>query len=99
MTSAPPSTGSMPSRNRWVLAGVVLMSLSLLLWVCLLGVPFLPLSVVGRGTVATVLIVIAEVVFWVGAAIAGPAATRRMRSWWRRSGVDDGRTAEDSAGH
>jgi hypothetical protein len=59
----------------------------------------LPLSVAGRGTVATVLIVTAEVVFWVGAAIAGPAATRRMRSWWRRSGIDDGRTTEDSAEH
>jgi hypothetical protein len=75
------------------------MSLSLLLWVCLLGIPFLPLSVAGRGTVATVLIVTAEVVFWVGAAIAGPAATRRIRSWWRRSGIDDGRTTEDSAEH
>jgi hypothetical protein len=99
MTSAPPSTGSTLSRNRWVSAGVVLMSLSLLLWVCLLGIPFLPLSVAGRGTVPTVLIVTAEVVFWVGAAIAGPAATRRIRSWWRRSGIDDGRTIEDSAEH
>ncbi len=83
MTSAPLST---PPKNRWVFVGVILMSLSLLLWVCLLGVPFLPLSAAGRGTVATALIVIAEVAFWVGAVIAGPAAARRMRSWWRRGG-------------
>jgi hypothetical protein len=29
------------------------MSLSLLVWVCLLGVPFLPVSMAGRGAVAT----------------------------------------------
>lgn len=91
MTSAPVSTRL---TNRWVFVGVILMSLSLLLWVCLLGVPFLPLSAAGRGAVATALIVIAEVAFWVGAVIAGPAATRRMRSWWRRSGDDARHTAE-----
>ena len=91
MTSAPLWTRP---KNRWVFAGVILMSLSLLLWVCLLGVPFLPLSAAGRGAVATALIVIAEVVFWVGAVIAGPAATRRMRSWWRRRGDDARHTAE-----
>ena len=91
MTSAPLST---PPKNRWVFVGVILMSLSLLLWVCLLGVPFLPMSAVGRGTVATALIVLAEVAFWVGAVIVGPAATRRMRSWWRRSGDDARLTAE-----
>ena len=61
------------------------MSLSLLLWVCLLGVPFLPVSMVGLGAVTTAVIVVAEVAFWVGAAVAGPEAARRMRSWWRTS--------------
>ena len=93
MTSEPPSTAPTPPRSRWAFAGVIVMSLSLLLWVCLLGVPFLPMSAAGRGTVATALIVIAEVAFWVGAVIAGPAATRRVRSWWRRSG-DDARFTE-----
>ena len=65
------------------------MSCSLLLWVSLLGVPFLPLSIAARGTVATGVIVIAEVAFWVGAVIAGPEATRRMRSWWRTSRSDE----------
>ena len=85
MTSEPPSTGPTPPRSRWAFAGVILMSLSLLLWVCLLGVPFLPVSMAGRGAVATAVIVVAEVAFWVGAAVAGPEATRRMRSWWRTS--------------
>ena len=74
-----------PARaSRWALVGVIMMSASLPLWVLLLGVPFLPLSVAGRGTVATALIVVAEAMFWAGAALAGPEAARRMRSWWRR---------------
>ena len=60
------------------------MSASLVLWILLLGVPFLPLTVAARGTVATAVIVVAEVIFWGGAALAGPEAARRMRSWWHR---------------
>ena len=78
-----------PPRTRWAFAGVILMSLSLLLWVSLLGVPFLPMSVAARGTVATGVIVVAEVAFWLGAALAGPETARRMRSWWRRSRSDE----------
>ena len=84
MTSSPPSTGRNSVSNLWAFAGVILMGLSLFLWVCLLGVPFLPLSVAARWTVATALIVIAEVAFWLGAVMAGPATLRRMRSWWHR---------------
>ena len=98
MMSAPLSFGRIPPRHRWAFAGVILMSLSLLLWVCLLGVPFLPISVSGRGAVATALIVIAEVVFWAGAALAGPEAARRVRSWWRRPGGEDARAAAGDSG-
>ena len=70
--------------SRWAVVGVILMSASLGLWILLPGVPFLPLSVAARGAVATALIVVAEVIFWGGAAMAGPEAARRMRSWWRR---------------
>ena len=77
--------GRDPARaSRWARVGVIMMGASLPLWVLLLGVPFLPLSVAERGTVATALIVVAEVMFWAGAALAGPEAARRMRSWWRR---------------
>ncbi|TDI23628.1 MAG: transporter suffix domain-containing protein [Acidobacteria bacterium] len=97
MRSARPWTAPTPPGHRWVFAGVILMSLSLLLWVGLLGVPFLPLSVAARGAVATTLIVIAEVAFWVGAVIAGPATARRMRSWWRRPSGDDARVTADGS--
>ena len=72
------------------------MGLSLFLWVCLLGVPFLPLSVAARGTVATALIVIAEVAFWLGAVMAGPGdpQTQCGRGGTARVAMDAGRTAK-----
>ncbi len=71
--------------SRAARVGVVLMGFSLALWVALPVVPFLPLSVATKATGATALIIVAEVAFWGGAALAGPTAARRMRSWWRRS--------------
>ncbi len=79
-----PPDRAAPRPSRWAVVGVILMSASLGLWILLPGVPFLPLGVAARGTVATAVIVVAEVIFWGGAALAGPEAARRMRSWWRR---------------
>jgi len=73
------------------------MGSSLFLWVALLGVPFVPLSVSGRGVLATAIIVVAEVAFWGGAALAGPEAVRRMRSWWRRPASELGQVPEDGS--
>ena len=70
--------------------GVVLMGLSLALWVALPIVPFLPLQVGVKATVAGSQVVVAEVAFWLGAALAGPEAARRMRSWWRSSRNEEG---------
>lgn len=80
----PPPDGAPARARRWAAVGVTLMTASLVLWCLLPAVPFLPLSVAARGTVATALIVVAEVIFWGGAAMAGPEAARRMRSWRRR---------------
>ena len=73
----------------WARVGVCLMGLSLTLWVALPVVPFLPLSTAQKGGVATGVIVAAEIAFWGGAAMAGPTAARRMRSWWRSSSKAD----------
>ena len=88
---APPAETPEPARsagrgraNRWARVGVILMGGSLPLWPALLAVPFLPLSLAMQGAVATGIVVVAEVAFWGGAALAGPEAARRMRSWWRR---------------
>lgn len=57
---------------------------SLPLWPALLLVPFLSIERATKVLVATAIVIVAEILFWLGAALAGPAATRRMRSWWRR---------------
>ena len=71
-------------RKQWMTStGIALMVVSLPLWVVLPIIPFLPLSVEERATFAGGLIILAEILFWCGAALAGPAAVRRMKSWWR----------------
>jgi hypothetical protein len=97
VTYASPTTKEPGPRRRWALVGAILMGSSLLLWVALLGVPFVPLSVSGRAVLATSVIVVAEVAFWGGAALAGPEAARRMRSWWRRPASELGEAPEDSS--
>ena len=80
-----------PNRqSRVAVIGVVLMGLSLALWVALPIVPFLPFQVGVKATVAGSQVVVAEVAFWLGAALAGPEAARRMRSWWRPSRNEEG---------
>lgn len=81
-TSKPP-----PARNpisRWARLGTILMVSSLPLWPLLLVVPFFPMSIAARGAVGTGIVILAEIMFWGGAALAGPEAARRVRSWWRR---------------
>lgn len=67
----------------WTRAGVVLLGISVLHWVPLPVVPFLPLSIGAKGALATGLVVTAEIAFWTGAAMAGPEAVKRLRTWMR----------------
>ncbi len=82
---APDVRGSRASYRGLARVGVILMASSLPLWVLLPVIAFLPLSAAQKAGAATGLIVVAEIAFWGGAAMAGPTAARRMRSWWRRS--------------
>ena len=54
---------------------------------CLLapGAALLPVSTAVKGGVAGGLLVVAEVIFWLGALLAGPEVARRFR--WRRQRV------------
>ena len=81
-TSQPPA-GRRPV-SRWARIGTLLMVGSLPLWPILLVVPFLPLGIAARGAAGTGIVLLAEIMFWGGAALAGPEAARRVRSWWRR---------------
>ena len=63
-----------------------MMALGTLLWLCMFGVPLLPLPLATAGLVAGGLFLAGEALFWVGACVAGPPAVRwlaRTRSWLR----------------
>lgn len=64
--------------------GVTLMVTSLPLWLVLPVLPFLGISIAAKATVTTVVVIVAELMFWGGAALAGPGAVRRLKNWWRR---------------
>ncbi len=64
--------------------GVILMGASMALWVVLPVVPFLPMETGAKAMLAGGQVVVAEVIFWLGAAIAGPEAARRIRVWRRQ---------------
>ena len=84
MTDAPQPAATRGPVGRWARIGTLLMLGSLPLWPILLLVPFLPLGLAARGAAGTGIVVLAEIMFWGGAALAGPEAARRVRSWWRR---------------
>ena len=63
--------------------GVVLLGLSVLLWAPLPVLPFLSLTTGAKAAAAGGLLIAAEIAFWAGAAMAGPEAARRTRSWFR----------------
>ena len=64
--------------------GVLLMVTSLPLWLVLPVLPFLGTSLAAKATVTAVVVVVAELMFWGGAALAGPGAVQRLKNWWRR---------------
>jgi hypothetical protein len=85
-TPGPEEREEWPPRSRFVAqAGVVLLVLSVVLWLPLPILPFLPIDGADQLAIAGGLVISAEVAFWTGAALAGPEAARRIRSWWRRS--------------
>jgi hypothetical protein len=75
------------------LTGIAKVGLALALgsfgpWLLLLGLPFLPLSAAQKAMGAGGLLVLAEVMFWLGALLAGPAVVQRYRqvpgALWQR---------------
>jgi hypothetical protein len=65
---------------------------SVIPWLLLLVLPFLPLPLAERAMLAAGLLVMAEVMFWVGAVLAGQEVVRRFRqklnpkAVWNRMG-------------
>tara|TARA_B100001123_G_scaffold434961_1_gene562500 strand:- start:1151 stop:1357 length:207 start_codon:yes stop_codon:yes gene_type:complete len=64
--------------------GLLIIVASLPLWLVLPVLPFLEISIAAKATATTVVVVVAELMFWGGAALAGPGAVQRLKGWWRR---------------
>ena len=70
--------------------GLSLIVISCLLWAAILAVPILPLSIASKATTATILVIISEVLFWVGILLTGKELAHRCRRqlnpyyWWQQ---------------
>ena len=64
--------------------GLLIIVASLPLWLVLPVLPFLEISIAAKATATTVVVVVAELMFWGGAALAGPGAVQRLKGWWCR---------------
>lgn len=69
--------------------GVMLILLSGVLWFSLFAIPFLPLTIGQKATLASVDFVAVQIAWWIGAALAGPKLVARLRSFFRRSKTTD----------
>lgn len=84
-----PPTSPAPATNwlRWI--GIVLLILSFAFYASLLLLPFLTLAGTTKAAAVTVLIVLAEVAFWIGGIILGKEFVTRYRRFldprnWRK---------------
>jgi hypothetical protein len=70
--------------------GLVLIVASCLLWIAILFAPILPVSIAEKAVIITSLILVSEVMFWLGILLAGKQLAHRYRSqlnpieWWRK---------------
>ncbi|MBT2640350.1 transporter suffix domain-containing protein [Bacillus sp. ISL-39] len=74
--------------------GMILIISSFIVWVMPLGIPFLPITGKMKAISITSALVIAEVLFWVGALMVGKEAARKIRTafnpknWKKRRNAD-----------
>ncbi|WP_026694650.1 transporter suffix domain-containing protein [Peribacillus kribbensis] len=64
-----------------LIIGLVLMAVSTLIWCFPFIVPFLDLSGRGKAGLSAVLIVTAEILFWIGVLLAGKEAAKSYKRW------------------
>jgi hypothetical protein len=74
--------------------GMILIIASFIVWVMPLGIPFLPITGKMKAISITSALVLAEVLFWVGALMVGKEAARKIRTafnpknWKKRRKTD-----------
>ncbi len=61
--------------------GVFLIIVSFLVWLAVFAVPFLPLTLAQKATIAPGLAVSGELLFWCGALLVGKEVAARYKQW------------------
>ena len=69
--------------------GVVISMISLLLWLTLAVIPFLPMAGKPKAFWALVVFIAAEVTFYLGLALVGKEVVQRVRDRFKRKRQDD----------
>jgi hypothetical protein len=70
--------------------GLVLIVASCLLWAAVFVVPLLPFTLTNKALIITILVIVSEVIFWLGILLAGTELAHRYRrqlnpiEWWRK---------------
>lgn len=58
---------------------------SVVVWLAAPVLPFLDIRNAQRVASIAGIAILAEVLFWIGALLAGPDAARRMKLWWKQA--------------
>lgn len=61
--------------------GVVLIVGSCLAWLAILGIPLLPLPLAQKAAIVPGLLILGELLFWIGALLVGKEVAARYRHW------------------
>ncbi|MCG8601251.1 MAG: hypothetical protein MI807_14005 [Verrucomicrobiales bacterium] len=85
-----PSEDKTGKRKPWLFRlGVGLILLSGVCFFTMLSVPFFPLGDGQKAMLGGGLFIGMQISWWVGAACVGPAAVKKMSSWFKRSKKED----------
>ena len=85
------SPDDMSRGKRAARIGVGLILLSGCFWFSLFAIPFLPLTVGQKASLAGVDFVAVQIAWWTGAALAGPQVVARLKFWRRKRSSGDER--------
>lgn len=86
MTTTEPTTTRepRPTSRTATRVGVGLILLSGILWFSLFAIPFTSLTLGQKAAVASGVFIGVQIAWWSGAALVGPQAVAKMKSWFRR---------------
>jgi hypothetical protein len=61
--------------------GFVLLGLACLLWLAIVAIPLLPITLGQKAALAPTVLMLGEILFWMGALLVGKAVAQQYRHW------------------